>query len=128
MYYFAFKHLHITCVVISGAFFVLRGLWMLRAPHLLQRRWVRTVPHVVDTALLGSAVYLSSVSMQYPFVFPWVTAKVLALLVYIVLGSIALKRGRTLAIRSSAFVGALLVFAYIVAVALNKSPTPFISL
>ena len=127
MYYLLFKHLHITCVVISGSFFALRGVWMLRAPHLLQRRWVKTAPHVVDTMLLGSAIYLSYVSNQVPFVFPWVSAKVLALLVYIVLGSVALKRGKTLAVRRTALVAALLVFAYIVAVALNKNPLPFFS-
>jgi uncharacterized membrane protein SirB2 len=109
----------------SGAFFALRGVWMLRSPHLLQLRWVKTVPHVVDTALLGSAVYLSYVSTRVPFVFPWLTAKVLALMVYILLGSVALKRGKTLGIRTTAYVAALLVFGYIVAVALTKNPLPW---
>jgi uncharacterized membrane protein SirB2 len=60
-----------------------------------------------------------------PFVFPWLTAKVLALVVYILLGSVALKRGKSLAIRATAYVAALLVFGYIVAVALTKNPLPW---
>ncbi len=127
LYYLFVKHLHITCVAVSGGFFALRGLWMLRAPHMLQRRWVKTLPHFVDTVLLGSAIYLAYVSTQYPFVFPWVSAKVMALLVYIVLGSVALKRGRTLAVRTGALLAALLVYAYIVTVALNKNPLPFLT-
>lgn len=127
MYYIAVKHLHMTCVVISGLFFALRGIWMMQSPHLLQQRWVKTVPHIVDTGLLGSAVYLSSVSFQYPWVFSWLTAKVCALLLYIVLGSMALKRGKTLALRKAFYVAALLTYIYIVSVALNKNPAPFIS-
>jgi uncharacterized membrane protein SirB2 len=125
MSYFALKHLHITCAILSGSFFALRGIWMLQSSPLLQRRWVRTLPHAVDTLLLGSAVWMVVISHQYPFVFSWVTAKVFALLVYIVLGSLALKRGRTRATRTAAFAAALAVFAYIVSVALSKNPIPF---
>jgi uncharacterized membrane protein SirB2 len=110
--------------VVSGSFFVLRGVWMLRQSELLQRRWVRVVPHVVDTALLGSALTMVALSGQYPLVLPWLTAKVLALLVYIVLGTVALKRGRTRAVRSAALVGAILAFGYIVAVALSRQVVP----
>jgi uncharacterized membrane protein SirB2 len=52
----------------------------------------------------------------------WLTAKVAALLVYIALGAIALKRGRTRGVRIAAFIGAIVTFAYIVSVALAKSP------
>lgn len=124
MNYLLIKHLHITCAVVSGSFFVLRGVWMLRQSELLQRRWVRVVPHVVDTALLGSALTMVALSGQYPLVLPWLTAKVLALLVYIVLGTVALKRGRTRAVRSAALVGAILAFGYIVAVALSRQVVP----
>jgi uncharacterized membrane protein SirB2 len=124
MNYLLIKHLHITCAVVSGSFFVLRGVWMLRQSELLQRRWVRVVPHVVDTALLGSALTMVALSGQYPLVLPWLTAKVLALLVYIVLGTVALKRGRTRAARSAALVGAILAFGYIVAVALSRQVVP----
>ena len=120
MNYLALKHLHITFAVLSGGFFLLRGLWMLLDSPLLQRRWVRIVPHVVDTVLLASALGLVFWSGQYPFVQSWLTAKVLALLAYIVLGTIALKRGKTKGVRTFALLAALATFAYIVAVALTR--------
>ena len=118
--YLAIKHIHITFAVLSGSFFLLRGLWMLLDSTMLQRRWVRIVPHVVDTVLLTSALVLVFWSGQYPFVQNWLTAKVLALLAYIVLGTIALKRGKTKGIRTFALLAALATFAYIVAVALTR--------
>jgi uncharacterized membrane protein SirB2 len=125
MDYLSLRHLHIGFAGLSGGFFLLRGVWMLADSPLLQKRWVRTLPHVVDTILLSSAVALAVWSSQYPFIQGWLTAKVLALLAYIVLGTIALKRGRTKAIRSVAYLAALLVFMYIVGVATSKNPMFF---
>lgn len=126
MDYFFLKHLHMGFAGLSGGFFLLRGVWMLADSPLLHKRWVRTLPHVVDTILLSSAVALAVWSSQYPFVQGWLTAKVLALLAYIVLGTIALKRGRTRTIRVSAWIAAQLVFFYIVAVAITHTPAPFL--
>ena len=120
MNYLALKHLHITFAALSGSFFLLRGVWMLLDSPLLQRRWVKVVPHVVDTLLLTSALGLVFWSGQYPFVQAWLTAKVLALVVYIVLGTVALKRGKTRGVRAFALLAALATFAYIVAVALTR--------
>lgn len=120
MNYLAIKHLHISCAVLSGSFFLLRGIWMLRDSDMLQRRWVKVVPHVVDTLLLASALVMVFWSGQYPFVQGWLTAKVLALMAYIVLGTIALKRGKTKSVRTWAWLAALATFAYIVAVALTR--------
>ena len=124
MNYLLIKHLHIGFAATSGALFMLRGLWMLRAPALLQQRWVRVLPHVVDTGLLSCALILMFWSHQYPFVQPWLTAKLLALLAYIGLGTVALKRGRTRSLRTLALVAALCTFAYIIAVALTKQVWP----
>lgn len=124
MNYLLLKHFHMSCAALSGALFLLRGLWMLRDSPRLRQRWVRTLPHLVDTALLASAVTLAVWSAQYPLAQSWLTAKVCALLLYIVLGSVALKRGRSKGIRTAAFVAALATFAYIVAVALSKNPLP----
>lgn len=124
MDYYTLKHFHMGCAAASGSLFLLRGVWMLRTSPLLQQRWVKIVPHLVDTALLASAVTLAVWSGQYPFAQGWLTAKVVALLGYIVLGTIALKRGRTPAIRAGAFIGALALFGYIVAVALTKQAIP----
>ncbi len=127
MTYLLVKHLHITCAVLSGSFFLLRGVWMLLESDALQRRWVKVVPHVVDTVLLTTALTMVFWSAQYPLVQPWLTAKVLALLAYIVLGTIALKRGQTKATRTAALVAALAVFAYIVLVALSRKVMPFLA-
>lgn len=122
MSYLAIKHLHVSCVVLSGLGFLLRGWWMLTDSPLRQRRLSRVLPHVVDTLLLGSALSLAWQSGQYPFVNGWLTAKLFGLLAYILLGSVALKRGRTPDIRARCFGLAVLTYAYIIGVALTRSP------
>ena len=122
MDYFALKSLHLGAVITSFCLFALRGIWMLADSPRLNLRWVRILPHIVDTVLLASALALAWSIAQYPFVDSWLTAKVLALVAYIVLGSLALKRGRSRAARIASFVAALSVFAYIVSVALTRSP------
>jgi len=125
--YLLVKHLHVTCAVLSGSFFLLRGVWMLLESNLLQHRWVRVTPHIVDTLLLGSALTMVVWSGQYPFVQSWLTAKVLALVFYVILGMVALKRGKTKATRTTALVAALAVFAYIVSVAVSRQVMPFLA-
>ncbi|MGE5469251.1 MAG: SirB2 family protein [Bacteroidota bacterium] len=125
MSYLALKYLHVSCVILSGFGFCLRGVWMLRQSPWLDRRLARTLPHVVDTLLLGSALGLAFWSGQYPLVDAWLTAKLGGLLTYILCGTLALKRGRTPAVRAVFFALALLAFAYIVSVALTKNPLPW---
>ena len=122
--YLALKHLHISMVVLSGSLFLTRGMLMLADSPRLRERWARVLPHVIDTLLLASAIGLAVWSRQIPFVQPWLGAKVVALLVYIGLGTIAIKRGSTKAIRSVALLLALLCFGYIVAVALSRQVLP----
>jgi uncharacterized membrane protein SirB2 len=126
MNYLLLKHFHMTCAALSGGFFLIRGTWMLAGSALLERRWVRTAPHIVDSLLLASAIGLAAWSHQYPGQMPWLTAKVVALVVYIVLGAVALKYGRTKGIRTAALVGALATFGYIVATAVTKNPLFFL--
>lgn len=125
MDYLTLKHFHMSCAALSGTLFLLRGKWMLRASPMLQQKWVRIAPHIVDTLLLASAVGLMVWSQQYPGQQPWLSAKLAALVGYIVLGGIALKRGRTKGQRQAAFVTALALFFYIAAVAVTKRPLPF---
>lgn len=120
--YLTVKSIHVGSVALSGGFFAVRGIWMLRASSWLQARWVKVLPHVIDVALLASAVTLAVMSGQSPGRSPWVAAKVVALLAYVALGTIALKRGKTLRVRAIAFALALACFAYIVGVALTRSP------
>lgn len=119
------RTLHLGAVVASLALFFLRGLWMMVSPQKLQRRWVRVVPHLVDTVLLASAIGLAWLTAQYPWQQPWLATKILALVAYVVLGSVALKRGRTPRVRAIAFVAALGTFGYIVAVAVTHSVLPW---
>ena len=125
MDYIAIKFVHVGCVAVSYTLFVVRGAWMLREPGMLQRRWVKIVPHVIDTLLLASAVVLAVMSHQYPLAHGWLTAKVAGLLVYIGLGTVALKRGKTRRTRVAAWLAAQAVFFYIVAVALTRAPLPW---
>lgn len=120
MSYLAIKHLHMTCAALSGSFFFIRGIWMLLDSPRLQQRWVKIAPHIIDTLLLASALTMAVWSSQYPFAQNWLTAKLLALVAYILLGTIALKRGKTKTVRTAAFVAALAVFAYIVKVAVTR--------
>jgi len=119
------KAAHVASAAASLALFVLRGAWMIGAPHRLKRRWVRVVPHVIDTVLLVSAIALAVMIGNYPGTHGWLTAKVAGLFAYIVLGSIALKLGRTRGVRIAAFAAALAMFAYIVSAAITKSPAGF---
>lgn len=97
---------------------------MLRGDERLQARWVRIAPHIIDTTLLASAIGLSLKLEQYPLTHDWLTAKILALLVYIVLGSVAIRRGKSRTIRIYGLIGAYCAFAYILAVALSHHPWP----
>jgi uncharacterized membrane protein SirB2 len=118
------KTLHVACAILSVSGYFLRGLLMLRGSALLNNRWVKVTPHVIDTLLLASAIVLAVRLQQYPFVHDWLTAKVLALVAYIVLGAIGLRHGRTRRIRVVAWLAALLTFGYIVAVALTRQALP----
>ena len=120
------KFTHVSCAAISYTLFVIRGVWVMRGSALLQQRWVRTVPHVVDTVLLASAIAMAIITRQYPLAEPWLTAKVIALAFYIALGALALHYGETRSIRVTAWIAAQAVFAYIVAVALTRSALPWV--
>ncbi|MGB9129317.1 MAG: SirB2 family protein [Thiobacillus sp.] len=120
------KNLHLATIAITLALFLLRGFWMMVDSPRLQARWVRIVPHVNDTLLLASGIGLAVLIQQYPLVHGWLSAKLFALIAYIVLGTIALKRGKTRGQRIAAWIAALLVFGYMVTVAVAHDPLPFV--
>ena len=126
MAYVVLKNLHLATIALTLTLFVLRGAWMMVDSPRLQARWVRIVPHVNDTLLLTSGISLAILMQQYPLVHGWLTAKFFALIAYIVLGTLALKRGKTKARRITAWVAALLVFGYMAAVARAHDPFPFL--
>jgi uncharacterized membrane protein SirB2 len=121
----ALKAFHIAAVAVSYALFFARGIWMLSGSPLLAQRWVRVVPHVNDTVLLGAAIWMTIILQQYPGTHGWLTAKVAGLVAYIGLGMVALHRGRSRRVRLAAWIAAQLVFVYIVAVAFAHDPLPF---
>jgi uncharacterized membrane protein SirB2 len=119
--YMAFKHFHLLMVVLSVSFLLLRFALSLKPAAVLQTKFFKIAPHIVDTLLLVSAVMLMVTIQQYPFVNPWLTEKLIALLAYIALGVMALK-GRTKAMRWMYFFGALGWLGLVLRVAITKQP------
>ncbi|BCA90606.1 MULTISPECIES: SirB2 family protein [Halomonadaceae] len=119
-HYLILKHLHITAAYASLAFFVLRAFWSVRGVALLQARWVKIVPHLMDTLLLTLGVTLAVILNFWPLPL-WLSAKITALVIYILLGTVAIKRGKTPKIRATAAIAAVLVFAYIIGAAVERS-------
>lgn len=122
-YYAEIRVVHIGSVLASGALFFLRGFGV----NLLQARWpmawpVRWLSYSIDTVLLTAALMLTTIVQQYPFADAWLTVKVVLLVVYIVLGSFALKRGRTRRERTLYWLAASAVFLFIVSVARAHDP------
>lgn len=120
--YLLLKNVHVGLAMLSIGGFLLRAYWMTRNSRMLDRRIVRILPHAIDTAFLLSGIALVLLLQLRVTQSPWLLAKLLALVAYIVFGTIALKRGRTLRIRLAALLLAVLTFAYIVGAAVNKSP------
>ncbi len=124
MLYLLFKAIHVLTVGITGGLFCWRWRLALAADPRLQQRWLRILPHVNDTLLLCSALVLAAMAGRYPFVNSAVlTAKVCGLVLYILLGTVAIKRARSRTQRQVSGLLALLTFGYIVGVAITKSPS-----
>ena len=124
--YLLLKYIHIATVIISIGGFIVRGIWMMQSSSMLQRRLVKIAPHVNDTLLLLSAIALAIITAQYPGPVAWINAKIIGLVLYIGLGLVALKYGKSLPTRLIAWCLAILTFAYIVMVALGKNALPII--
>lgn len=125
--YLAVKYVHVISVVLSLTGFFLRGILMMRDSPLLAARWIKVVPHVNDTVLLVAALSLAAMSGQYPFVVGWVTAKVLGVIAYIILGALALRDAGTRRMRIACWLASLAVFGWIVSVALTRQPLGFLA-
>ena len=121
-FYGQIKWVHIAAVIASGVLFLLRGIAVqagARWPMVAPVRWLSIA---IDSVLLTAAMMLVSILHQYPFVQAWLTVKVCLLVVYIGLGTFALKRGRTPRARLVFFVAALAVYAFIISVAIAHHP------
>ena len=120
------KLIHMTTAFISISLFLLRGFWVFRDSSMMNKKWVRILPHVNDTVLLITATLLALSVQQYPFVDGWLTAKFTALIIYIIFGMFALKRAKEMKNKVVFFVLALVTFSYIVGVALTRSVDWFV--
>lgn len=121
-YYLALRAAHIGLALLSVTIFILRGGLMLADSPARHSPWLRYPSMLVDTLLLTAALMLTTIIHQYPFTTGWLTTKVVLLVVYIVLGSIALKRGKTRGVRIIAFVAALLAVGFLFTVARAHHP------
>lgn len=126
--YATLKLIHIIAATLTISGFVLRGFWMLSGSPNLNAKAVRIAPHIIDSVFLFSGIGLI-VLLQLPVLGqPWLMAKLLAVVIYIILGMIALRRGKTMHVRVTALLLALATFAYIVGVALSKSTGSWLAL
>lgn len=123
--YAAVKHIHLTAIALSVLLFLLRFLWTIRGSQMLQKKWVKVLPHIVDTFLVLSAATLCVLISQYPFVTPWVTEKLLGLLMYLFMVALALKIAKTGLMRAVGLIGALSWLAFTALVAISKQPILF---
>ena len=121
-YFSAIRLVHVSCVGISGGLFGIRGLLRIAARPAANHPVLRFAAHVNDSVLLVTAILLTLILQQYPFTDAWLTAKILLLVPYILLGTVALRRARTTAGRALAFFAALLTFIVIIGVAVTHRP------
>ncbi|MCW8887164.1 MAG: SirB2 family protein [Motiliproteus sp.] len=124
--YLLIKHIHLIFITFSISLFITRAVWMLMQSDLHQLNWIRKLSQYIDTILLLSAIALTLIIKQYPFTHGWLTAKILALIAYIVLGTIALNRGKTQQGRNIALIGALTSLGYIIWVARSHYSWPWL--
>ena len=124
-HYEAIRNLHILTAVLSISLFCWRFLRLRRLPVGPQQRWIRILPHVNDTLLLTFAIVLCFVTHQSPFTTPWLSEKVIAVILYILAGMFALKWAKSRLAQIIWFIIALALFAFTAEIALNKTPLVF---
>jgi uncharacterized membrane protein SirB2 len=126
MDYSAIKLVHQTAVTLSITGFFVRGAASLAGARWTQSRAAKTLPHLVDTILLLSALTMLGMLRLTPDRAPWVLAKIVGLILYVGLGVLALRPGRPVAVRAAAWIAALATVGWIVSVAITKSPFGFL--
>jgi uncharacterized membrane protein SirB2 len=119
------KSFHITLAYLTVIGFVVRGLWAILDSPMRRGKWVRVLPHLIDTALLGIGVVMVF-SIGASFTDGWLAAKMLALLGYIGFGVLTM-RARARGLQVAGFLLALACVAYLFAVAFSRSPLPFVA-
>ena len=121
-FYSQIRLFHISCVLLSGSLFCLRGLLMLAGSAAANHVMLRWLSYAIDSALLTAALMLMTLLHQYPIQQNWLTVKVLLIVVYVVLGSFALRGARTYRARAGFFAAAVLVYLFLISVARAHDP------
>lgn len=125
--YLIIKNIHITFATLTIIGFLLRAYWKMSGSSLHQNRATKIVPHTIDALFLATGVWLITMLDMNPLLHPWLLVKFVAILAYVGLGMVAFRFGRTPRIRSLAFIGALVAFAFVVGAALVKSPMSWLA-
>ena len=120
--------MHVGCVALSGSLFCIRGLLRIGGIPAANHLALRFASYVIDTGLLTAGVLLCLILHQFPFRDAWLTTKVLLLVLYVALGTIALKRARTRKDRTAALLAALVTYGFIIGVAIAHHPAGWFSL
>lgn len=118
----ALRHLHMGLAVTSGLLFATRGAATLKGQRWPRHAWARQLSVLIDTGLLAAALRLLWVLHLNPLPVAWLQAKLLALLLYIGLGTLTLTTLRRPGPRAWAYTGALACYGYIITVAVSHSP------
>lgn len=122
-FYAQIRWVHIACIIASGSLFLLRGSLVLAGKQrIAMLAPLRFLSYGIDTLLLSAALMLLTILPHAMFANGWLTVKLMLVVVYIVLGSVALKLGRTARARTIAFVAALTVYLGIIAIARTHDP------
>ena len=126
-FYPSIKQGHVALVSASGALFAARGAAVLAGQRWPMQALWRRLSVVIDTLLLAAGATLWTLLALNPLRDTWLGTKLVLLLVYIVLGSLALKRGRTPAVRALGYAAALATFGFMIGVALRHQPYGFLT-
>ena len=119
------KIFHVTLAILTGISFLSRGLARLRSNRPIQAKWLRIVPHIIDTFLLLTAVLLVIQLGYDPLTESWLLVKIVMLLSYVAFGIAMMRANVTYRVRVSLFALALCCYGYIVGVALTRNPYIF---
>lgn len=121
-FYLQIKSVHVAMVIASGLLFALRGAAVLAGARWAMAAPLRYLSYTIDTTLLTAALMLLTALKLNPFAVPWLSVKLALLVVYVVLGSLALKRARSRRARAGFFLAALATYAFMYFVARAHHP------
>lgn len=121
-WYLEIKQVHYLCVLLSGALFAVRGLLVLAGQSWAMAAPLRWASYAIDTTLVTAAFALATMLHLNPLTTPWLGLKIGLLVAYVVLGSFALKRGRTTRVRAACYAAAVALYVAMIGIARAHHP------